>query len=144
MDDEILMQLLTDPAMAEQLAAMSAYGDKSALLGQAAKRADAMRGTPSAEGRQVDRAYVAASPLEHLGVAVNRGLGERNLRNATSDQQSLISGDMDARKALAKAMATAMQRAKAQQAPGPGPAPGPTVGAPSTVPEGGMLDPYAF
>lgn len=32
-------------------------------------------GTPGAEGRNVGHTYVASSPLEHLGVAAQRGLG---------------------------------------------------------------------
>jgi hypothetical protein len=110
MDEELLMHLLTDPEMADQLAQMGLYGDKAALFGQDTKRADLQRGIASPEGRFVGSTYVAASPLEHLGVAMQRMAGQQNLSNARQAQEQLMSGDVAARKGLASAMAQAMRR----------------------------------
>lgn len=127
---EILMQALADPALADKLAQMGVYGDQMGLAGQQAKRADALRATPGAEGRTVGphSVYVASSPLEHLSGALQRGRGERDLASATKAQQGLIAGDVDARKDLAQRMVTARadamrRRAQAQQPPAPVPGP---------------------
>jgi hypothetical protein len=124
MDYEALLEAISDPAMAEQLAQMAGYSDQMALANAKAHRADALRATPLAAGREVGRAYVASSPLEHMAVAVQRAKGEHDLSAVNKAQQGLIAGDTNARTALARAMGEAMRRRAASSPMAPVPAPG--------------------
>ena len=67
--DELLS--LLDNADPETLALMI----KASNAGNTMGLGHELLGTPGAEGRNVGHTYVASSPLEHLSVAANRGLG---------------------------------------------------------------------
>lgn len=133
MDEELLLQMLSDPQMSDQIAQMSAYGDRAALLGKDTQRADALRAIQSPQGRYVGNTYVASSPLEHLGAVAQRALGERQLAGARGGYDKLIQGDVTARKGIASALADAMRRVRQ-----PAGAPEEPIQAPQMVGEEGL------
>jgi hypothetical protein len=49
-----------------------------------------LAGTPSAQGREVGKTYVASSPLEHLAVALRNYQGQKMMKDAQSQQQGLL------------------------------------------------------
>jgi len=117
MDPDLLLEMLSDPETAATLAQMGVFADKTKALGQERNLGESMYATPSAQGREVGRTYVASSPLEHIGVAVERTLGARKMNDAMGQQNALISGDANARQKLAAAMAAAMRRSRAAASP---------------------------
>lgn len=141
MDEELLLQMLTDPELAKELAQMSAYGDTMGLQGEQAKRGAGLFGTPNAQGQHVGGTYVAASPLEHAGNTALRVIGAQKMNDADAARRSLISGDVNTRERFASALADAMRRSRQQPQIPVAPGRDPNGG---TAPEGAGLDPYEF
>lgn len=69
-------------ALLEAMAAMGALPDEQALLMQQMGQGQGLMNTPGAQGQNVGGTYVASSPLEHLGVLAQRGVGAYKQKGA--------------------------------------------------------------
>jgi hypothetical protein len=69
-----------DPRMLDAL--LGTYGQQMELdaLTEQLAQAEALRGVATPEGRQAGNVYMAANPLEHLGVGLQRFAGQRKAR----------------------------------------------------------------
>lgn len=112
MDYEQLLQMISDPQMADALAQMSAYGDKSAILGNQMGLGHERAEAPLPTGMKAGGTYVAGNPLEFLAAGLQRARGEQGMQAAQAGQQGLIQGDVNTRKRLGGAMYQAMQRSR--------------------------------
>ena len=101
-----LSALFDNPELMQRLSEAGIFPDEMDLLGAQMKRAQALRQTPSAQGREVGNTYVASSPLEHLATGLQRVIGQRDV-NATTGQQTDALGRM---RANAVALAQALRR----------------------------------
>ncbi len=103
-----LSALFNDPEVMQQLSEMGIFPDSMDLMGQQMKRAEALRGTPGAQGREVGNTYVASSPLEHLAVGLQRTLGQQGINNTAGQQNDLLQrmrgSVMDQARAMARAL----------------------------------------
>jgi hypothetical protein len=88
-----------DPDQLQRLAEAHGISYKEAATMLRMKRAEALAGTPGAEGRHQGNVFVAANPMEVLGAAGMRALGLRGMREATDELSGL--GDRYANSALA-------------------------------------------
>jgi len=122
--EELLGMFAANPALTEGLATMSIFDPKSQLLGKRADRAEWLQRTPGATGQSVGGGYVASSPLEHLGVAMNRIQGGQQARDIGGQQDAMLQGDVGTRQALVKAMLRAMQGGQGGEDAGSGMLPG--------------------
>lgn len=66
------------------------YNGETAMANEDLTRASEMLKTPTAEGRQAGRVYVAANPLEHIGTAMARIKGG-NMRDETMGKMKELS-----------------------------------------------------
>lgn len=112
-DPELLIEYLTNPENAEALSQLGVADERYRALDKRQPLAEGLMATPSAQGREVGRTYVAASPLEHLSTVLQRGLGAMQMGNINSQRDALATGNAGAAKALAKAMKDAMQARQA-------------------------------
>lgn len=110
--EQLLAMFAANPSLMEGLATMSVFDPKSNILGQRAGRAQQLQFTPSAQGQHAGGTYVASSPLEHMGVAMQRIQGGQQMRDVSGQQDAMLSGDVNTRKGLAQAMAEVMRRAR--------------------------------
>jgi hypothetical protein len=93
--DEALLRLLVQAGIVpeEQALAMTQY-----------RTGESLYGTPSAQGMNVGGTYVAASPLEHLSVAAQRGLGAKQQQRAVEDYRGALGRQTSAGSALGDAL----------------------------------------
>src|SRR5512139_818481 len=96
MADDGIQNLLAAYGLTEDdLDAMSQYGTwgaKSAALGQRRSLADALRGTPMPQGRQVGRIYVGPNPLEIAASTLNQIQGGRQLKAIEGEETAGLEG----------------------------------------------------
>lgn len=92
MDPELLalLQQYLTPEMVSSMVEAGQTDDRMKLQANAQRMAQAMRQTPMAEGTQAGRIYVAASPLEHLSVALDRIRGGQGVDQAQQAMSGLI------------------------------------------------------
>ena len=84
LDDEMdigqmqaMIKNMSDDELDEYLALMTQdYEGENAMMDEQMASADALREQATPEGRMAGGMYHAANPLEHLGTALGRGLGE--------------------------------------------------------------------
>lgn len=110
-------------ALLEAMAAMGALPEEQALLMNQMGQGAGMMNTPGAQGQNVGGTYVASSPLEHLGVLAQRGVGaykqgqaEQGYRDTLAKQTAgrqafgeQQMGQQDEEMAMMKALLAAMQ-----------------------------------
>ncbi len=105
-----LSALFNDPELMQRLSESGIFPDEMDLMSQQMQRAQALRKTPGAQGREVGpyNVYTAASPLEHLAVGLERYQGGRDTKNTSQQQKDLLDrsrfGIIEQAKALAKAL----------------------------------------
>ncbi len=85
------------------MVALGAIPEEQALLMRQRTSGEAMMGTPAAQGRNVGQTYVASSPLEHLSVALERGMGGRRMNAADAGMMDTFQRQTAGRKAGADA-----------------------------------------
>lgn len=122
-----ISSIFDNPELVQALSEAGVFPDEMDMLQSQLKRADALRTTPGAQGREVGRTYVASSPLEHLAVGLQRYQGGKGVQQGIGQQDALL-GRM---RANAQAMAQAIREgAQPPQQPAPqfGPPPPPTYG----------------
>lgn len=112
-DPEMIIALLNDPANADLLAGLGTSDDRARMLDKKSGLAEYMLGTPAAQGRQVGSAYVAASPLEHIGNAVMRGVGASQMHDINAQRAAIVQGNTDAVKRIGSIMSQAMRAKRA-------------------------------
>lgn len=112
MDYEELLQMLSDPAMQDQLAQMGVFGDKSKLLNQQMDLAHERSQDPMPQGMHAGGMYIAGNPMQFAAAALQRTRGEKGLQSAMAGHEALIQGDVNARKKLGGGMSQAMQKAR--------------------------------
>ncbi len=102
-----LSPIFNNPELMLRLSEAGVFPDEQDILGAQMKRAQALRATPSAQGREIGphNVYVASNPLEHLAAGLGRVIGQRDT-NATAGQQGDLLGRM---RANAVAMANALR-----------------------------------
>ncbi len=108
MDPE-LAQLLEamsqgDPEKMRALVSSGLFGEQMGMAGQDYSTGLGLSQTPSAQGQNVGGTYVSASPLEHIGTALQRVMGGQQMQGAREAQQKAMGGVTDFRSALLKAM----------------------------------------
>jgi hypothetical protein len=96
---------------AQIAAAMSGIPIRQQAIQARQRRAQALMATPTAQGREVGRTYVASSPLEHAATALARAMGMRDANAAEADlaplaQQAERAGYAEKKRALAPAPAS--------------------------------------
>lgn len=107
-----------DPALVQQLVALGGIPDQQAL---AMKRMEMGREDSTAQmprGYQVGNTYMAASPMEHLAAALQRGMGVARQMGGEREYRDLIGQQAHGRNAYAAALARLFQP---QDAVGPVP-----------------------
>lgn len=108
--------LIQDPEFRRQLAAMGAIPDEQALINKEMDLGTEMAQTPLAEGTRVGHTYIAASPMSHLAVALQRYMGMRQQKQAREGMRNAFGK-------LTSARSNAMDRWAQMQAPEQGPGP---------------------
>jgi hypothetical protein len=93
-----------NPGSLQKMLDAALYGDRMGVEGDTMKMGADLWNTPSAKGQNVGQTYVASSPLEHLSVALQRGLGASKLNQSQATQQGLINQKGTGLEALIKAM----------------------------------------
>lgn len=78
--EQLVAQGLIDPATVEQLTGLATLPQERAGALRQIRRGQDLYQTPGAEGMRVGGTYKAAHPLEHLSVALQRGMGGYNMR----------------------------------------------------------------
>jgi len=116
-DPWFLAESFASPELIGKMAGVGAYPERQALLMEQMRRAQALASTPGAQGLHAGGTFVAASPLEHLGVALNRTLGQIQQGSITGAQRKLIEADQATREGIARIMAEAMRKYRQQQMP---------------------------
>jgi hypothetical protein len=74
----------------QSLAALGIGPEELAMFLRQSDQGYAATQTPSAQGRNVGSTYVASSPLEHLSVALERGMGGRQQQAADEGYRSTL------------------------------------------------------
>ena len=97
-----------DEALLQQLVAMGAIPEEQAMLLRQADQGQAMMQTPSAAGMHVGATYKAASPLEHLSVALQRVMGGLQQNKAQRGYQDTLGKQTEGRSAFAQALMAAL------------------------------------
>lgn len=96
-----LLQSSEDPAEQEaalkQLVEMGVLGDEMGIENDQLKMAEALRSTPTPEGRQAGRVFTAANPLEHLAAGVQRYRGGKALEEGREAQQGILGKQQEGR-----------------------------------------------
>ena len=77
------------PEQIEQLIALGVIPEQQSDLQQQMKMANELRNTKSPEMYGNGRVMVAANPLEHLGVGLQRYAGQRDMKNIQQQQKDL-------------------------------------------------------
>ena len=90
--DQDLYELMAslDPQSRDQLLRAVNADAQVGLAGHQMGIGNELLNTPTAEGRNVGRTYVASSPLEHMSVALRRGIGAQKMNQAGADQQAAL------------------------------------------------------
>lgn len=88
------------------------YTGETEILNEQVAQADALRKTPEAKGRYTQNAYVAANPLEHLAVGLDRYRGMRDYDKAMAGKEG-----MSADKTATQTQTADFMRPKVQQGP---------------------------
>jgi hypothetical protein len=101
------------PELLAQLSEMGIAPDELDMLHQQVQRAQALRNTPGAQGREVGRTYVASSPLEHLAVGLQRVQGQQGIQGGEQSQAALL----QRLQAKAQALGMALRGGGQQQGP---------------------------
>ena len=119
MDEAALYEWLAqaeqqNPGSLQRMLEAALSGDRMGVEGDTMKMGADLWNTPSATGQKVGQTYVAANPLEHLSVALQRGLGASKLNTSQATQQGLINQKGSGLEALIKAM---MRGGQTQQPP---------------------------
>jgi hypothetical protein len=97
----------------ELIQQMAAMGIGPEVLGMATHqlgRGEQLADTPSATGMHVGGTYQAASPLEHLAVAVRRGVGAHQMGQAQQAYQDQLGVNQQGLAAGAKAQSDFQQQ----------------------------------
>ena len=93
---------MTDQEL-DMMVALGAIPEEQALLMKQRQSAEALMGAPSAQGRNVGATYVASSPLEHLSVALQRGMGAQRTKRADEAMEGTFERQTQGRRAGLKA-----------------------------------------
>ena len=93
-----------NPGSLQRMLEAALSGDRMGVEGDTMKMGSGLWNTPSATGQNVGQTYVAANPLEHLSVALQRGLGASKMNESQEAQQGLINQKGTGLEALIKAM----------------------------------------
>jgi hypothetical protein len=109
MDEAALYEWLNqaeqaNPGTIQKMLDAALSGDRMGVEGDTMKMGADLWNTPSAKGQNVGQTYVASSPLEHLSVALQKGLGADKLNKSQFAQQGLINQKGSGLEALIKAM----------------------------------------
>lgn len=94
LDDETINQIL----------GLGVADEKSGLLGQQYKQAQALRYGPGPEGRDSGRVYTAANPLEHLVHGIEGYRAGKDLKKLQAQQEALMNDQVAGRKAFLDAL----------------------------------------
>jgi hypothetical protein len=78
----------SSPELVDAFARSGLFDEQSALNAAALKQAQQDANTPMAQGYNVGKTYVAASPVEHLANAMRMARGEVGMRDAMQGQQA--------------------------------------------------------
>lgn len=79
-------------------------------------RAEGLRQTPSPRGYSVGGTFIAANPLEHMGAAFQRAMGEKEWRGGMGEMQNLLG---QSRTGLGQILRLWKNRKRATAAPPP-------------------------
>lgn len=132
--DDVFQYL--DPQTQQLMIQAGLAPQKMALAGQDYRRGTDMADTPSPQGMTVGpmKAYVAASPMEHLASAIRQGRGEVGIRDARQAQAAALNQLGQGRGAyLSAAVRQAQNENRQPELPGPVAAPQP-IGEDNTIP----------
>jgi hypothetical protein len=94
----------------QMMVALGAIPEEQAMLMAQREQGEGMMSAPTPQGRQVGQAYVASSPLEHMGAALQRALGARQMRQAERGY-----GDTLQRQTQGRVVAERQRQAQEQQ-----------------------------
>jgi hypothetical protein len=111
-----------DEALIQMLVQLGAIPEEQALLMRQMDQGAGMMQTPGAQGQNVGGTYVASNPLEHLSVALQRGMGAQKQRGAEGAYRDTLGKQTAGRSAYAEALKRLMEQQMTGQAqPMPGP-----------------------
>jgi len=104
-----MAQLEADAPHISEMSTLGAIPDEQGLLQNQIGQGMQQQNTPLAQGQNAGRAYVASSPLEHLAVALQRGMGGMKQREAEGQYRDTLSQQTKGREASAS-RANALER----------------------------------
>lgn len=106
-----------DPALVQQLVALGGVPDQQALAMKRLEmgREDAQTAMP--QGRQVGNTYMAASPMEHLAAALQKGMGVARQMRGEREYGNLVNKQTEGRNAYAAALAKLLQQPQPDSTP---------------------------
>lgn len=112
-----------DPALVQQLVSLGGIPDQQAMAMKRLEmgREDSQAAMP--RGYQVGNTYMAASPMEHLAAALQKGVGIAKQRGAEREYGDLIGKQTEGRNAYAAALARLLQQNQTPTDAGPVEAP---------------------
>jgi hypothetical protein len=110
-----------NPGALQQMIDAGLFGDTSALNQEQIRLGEGMASIPTPQGQRVGGTYIAASPLEHLATAIQRGQGLRQINDAKTAQSAAIKTKGGGMEALIRAMAQQQPRQAQQGVPQYGP-----------------------
>jgi hypothetical protein len=93
-----------DPALLSQLVELGSAPEKQGLLKQRMQYGHEEWQTPTPQGMRVGGTYIAASPLEHIASALQRGIGLAQQRGAMGGLEKSIAEQGAGRSAYANAL----------------------------------------
>lgn len=93
------------------MVALGAIPEEQAMLMKQQQMGYGLMQTPSAEGRTVGHTYVAASPLEHLSVALHKYMGAKRIKDAEQGYRNTLAQQTAGRSAYARALGRHFQQA---------------------------------
>ena len=101
-------ELNLTPEMLQQLIALGAIPEENATFQAQMAQGQGQMQTPGAEGMRVGGTYVAANPLEHLAVALQRGMGGRAVNQGREGIQANLAKQTAGRGGYADALIKAL------------------------------------
>jgi hypothetical protein len=99
--EAFMAQLEADAPHLAEMAALGAIPEEQGLLQNQIGQGMQQQNIPGATGQNVGRTYVASSPLEHLSVALQRGMGGMKQREAEGQFRETLAQQTKGREAAA-------------------------------------------